>query len=136
LAAATEEQLAATHEIGPVIAKSVHDFFHGKAGIETVKQLKAVDVDPKTEVKKPDPSELPLAGQTVVITGTMKQFDRKEMEELVVKLGGKASGSVSKKTSFVVAGENAGSKMDKAKELGVTVLTEDEFVAKVGAKKA
>ena len=134
LAGATDEQLAETHEIGPVIARSVHDFFHNKAGLETVKRLKAVGVDPKTEVKKPDPSELPLAGQTVVITGTMKQFDRKEMEDLVVKLGGKASGSVSKKTSFVVAGENAGSKLDKAKELGVEVIDESEFLTRTGKK--
>jgi DNA ligase (NAD+) len=129
---ATEEELSAVNEIGPVIAHSVHDFFHGKAGIETVKQLRAVGVDPKMEVKKADPASQPLAGQTVVITGTMKQFDRKEMEDLVVKLGGKASGSVSKKTSFVVAGENAGSKLDKAKELGVPVITEEEFVVRTG----
>lgn len=130
LARASAEELAAVHEIGPVIADSVHDFFHNSAGIETVKQLKAVGIDPRTEVKKADPSTMPLAGQTIVITGTMKKFDRKEMEELIVSLGGKASGSVSKKTSFVVAGENAGSKLDKARELGVPVLTEDEFIAR------
>jgi DNA ligase (NAD+) len=132
---ATQDQLAAVNEIGPVIADSVHDFFHNRAGIETVKQLRAVGIDPKTEVKKADPAQQPLAGQTVVITGTMKGFDRKELEDLVVKLGGKASGSVSKKTSFVVAGESAGSKLDKAKELGVPVLTEEEFVARIGGAR-
>ena len=95
-------------------------------------QLKAVGIDPKMEKPKPTPAALPLAGKTVVVTGTLTTFDRKEIEELIVKLGGKASGSVSKKTSFVVAGENAGSKLDKAKELGVPVLTEAEFLAKVG----
>jgi DNA ligase (NAD+) len=75
---------------------------------------------------------LPLAGKTVVVTGTMEKLDRKEIEELIVQLGGKASGSVSKKTSFVVAGENAGSKLDKAKELGIEVVSEAEFLKRVG----
>jgi hypothetical protein len=75
---------------------------------------------------------LPLAGQTVVVTGTLTKFGRQEIEEMIVKLGGKASGSVSKKTSFVVAGESAGSKLDKAKQLGVEVLTEEQFLVKVG----
>lgn len=135
LAKATKEELGAVHEIGPVIADSVHDFFHNAAGMETVKQLKVVGIDPKVEVTQSDPSDQPLAGQTIVITGTMKRFDRKQMEDLIVKLGGKASGSVSKKTSFVVAGESAGSKLDKAMELGVPVLSEDAFIAKVGAEK-
>jgi DNA ligase (NAD+) len=78
---------------------------------------------------------LPLAGQTVVVTGTLQHFERKEIEELIVKLGGKASGSVSKKTSFLVAGESAGSKLDKAKELGISILTEEQFMQKVGADK-
>jgi DNA ligase (NAD+) len=69
------------------------------------------------------------------VTGTLAKFDRKEIEDLIVKLGGKAAGSVSKKTSFVVAGESAGSKLDKAKDLGVEVITEDEFIKRSGAKK-
>ncbi|HTW94314.1 MAG TPA: BRCT domain-containing protein, partial [Tepidisphaeraceae bacterium] len=72
--------------------------------------------------------------QTVVVTGTLKHYSRGEIEELIVKLGGRASGSVSKKTSFVVAGEEAGSKLDKATELGVKVLTEDEFRKRIGEK--
>ena len=68
-----------------------------------------------------------LAGMSVVVTGTLEKFDRKGIEDLIVKLGGKASGSVSKKTSFLVAGESAGSKLDKAKELGVEVISEAEF---------
>jgi DNA ligase (NAD+) len=126
---ATVEELAETNEIGPVIADSVHDFFHNKAGIETVKQLRVVGLDPRMEVKKPDAASLPLAGKSVVVTGTMKHFDRKEIEDAIVKLGGKASGSVSKKTDRVVFGDSAGSKLDKAKELGVRVQSEDEFVA-------
>jgi DNA ligase (NAD+) len=71
-------------------------------------------------------------GKTIVITGSLVKFDRKEIEDLILKLGGKASGSVSKKTSFVVAGEAAGSKLDKEKELGVEVITEDQFIERVG----
>ena len=67
-----------------------------------------------------------------VVTGTLEKFERDEIERLIVRLGGKASGSVSKKTTFVVAGEKAGSKLDKAKELGIRVLTEQEFVDTIG----
>jgi DNA ligase (NAD+) len=132
LAAATAEQLSAVHEIGEVIADSVHDFFQSKAGKETVKQLKAAGVDPKMKVVKPEEAgALPLAGQTVVVTGTLPTLQRGEIEEMIVRLGGKASGSVSKKTTFLVAGEDAGSKLAKAKELNVPVLSEAEFLAKV-----
>lgn len=127
LAGATTEQLAGVHEIGDIIADSVHDFFSSHAGKETIRQLKQAGIDPKTEKPK-DAAPQPLAGMTVVVTGTLQKFDRKQIEDLIVKLGGKASGSVSKKTSFVVAGESAGSKLDKAKELRVEVISEDEFV--------
>jgi NAD-dependent DNA ligase len=86
-------------------------------------------------ITSPARENQPLAGQTIVITGTMEQFDRKELEEMIVKLGGKASGSVSKKTSFVIAGESAGSKLDKAKALGVEVITEQQFFDRAGMKK-
>jgi DNA ligase (NAD+) len=132
LAAASTEQLAAVHEIGPAIAASVHGYFHSDAGRQTIADLKAVGVDPKMARPAADPATLPLAGQTVVVTGTLTKFDRPEIEALIVKLGGKASGSVSKKTSFVVAGESAGSKLAKARELGVPVVTEEEFLVKVG----
>jgi len=131
LAAATAEQLSAVHEIGDVIAQSVFDFFNSAAGKHIVTELKSVGLDPKME--KPAASEtLPLSGKTVVVTGTLPTLERKEAEDLIVKLGGKASGSVSKKTSFVVAGESAGSKLDKAKELGIEVVDEAEFLKRVG----
>jgi DNA ligase (NAD+) len=135
MAKASAEELAAVNDIGPVIAESVHEYFNGAVGKKVVADLKSVGVDPKMEVAKKDASELPLAGQTVVVTGTLEKFGRQEIEELIVKLGGKASGSVSKKTSFLVAGESAGSKLDKAKELGVEVLSEAEFMERVGVKK-
>jgi len=129
---ATTEELSAVNEIGPVIAQSVHDFFRNPAGRKAVEELRKEGIDPKMEVKKKDGASQPLSGKTVVVTGTLKKFERKEIEDLIVSLGGKASGSVSKKTSFVVAGESAGSKLDKAKELGVEVIDEGEFVKRIG----
>jgi DNA ligase (NAD+) len=130
IADASQEQLAAVDEIGDVIATSVFRYFHDETGMQEIKSLKAAGIDPK--MAKPAAGEQPLAGKTVVVTGTLQKYGRQEIEDLITKLGGKASGSVSKKTSFVVAGENAGSKLEKANELGVTVLTETEFLQKVG----
>lgn len=132
IAAATCEELNNVNEIGDVIADSVHDFFHNSAGRETIKQLKSVGIDPKLAEPQAAGGTLPLEGKTIVVTGTMEKLDRKEIEDLIVQMGGKASGSVSKKTSFVVAGESAGSKLDKAKELGIEVISEIEFLKRVG----
>jgi DNA ligase (NAD+) len=129
LAEAGEEQVSAVPGLGEVIAAAVVEYFKGP-GQSIVKQLQAVGVDPKMD--KPPASEQSLAGQTIVVTGTLEKLDRKEIEDLILKLGGKASGSVSKKTSFLVAGESAGSKLDKAKSLGVPVITEAEFLKKIG----
>lgn len=128
---ATTEQLSTVDEIGPIIAQSVHDFFHNPAGIKTIQRLREVGIDPKMS-RRSGPATRILDGQTIVVTGTLEQFDRQQIEELIVSLGGKASGSVSKKTSFVLAGENAGSKLEKAHQLGVPVLSEAEFVEKIG----
>jgi DNA ligase (NAD+) len=127
---ATTEQLADVHEIGEVIAESVHDFFKNAAGKKVITALQKEKIDPKFE--KPPAGEQVLAGQTIVVTGTLEKFGREEIERLILSLGGKASGSVSKKTSFLLAGEAAGSKLDKAKSLGVPVLTEAEFLRKIG----
>ena len=133
LAKADVERLSATEDIGPVIAQSVVDFFASEFGKTVIAELKSVGVDPKME--KPaagtGPEQL-LAGQSIVVTGTLEKFDRPTIEAPIVELGGKASGSVSKKTNFVVAGESAGSKLAKAESLGVPVLTEAEFLKKIG----
>lgn len=135
IAAASLEQLEAVEDVGHVTAASVHDFFHNKAGKEAVAALQAVGVDPKQEVVKPeDIASLPLAGKTVVVTGTLPTLKRDEAEALIIKNGGKASGSVSKKTAFLVAGDEAGSKLAKATELGVEVIDEAEFLKRVGGK--
>jgi DNA ligase (NAD+) len=133
LAAATVEQLNGVHEIGEVIAKSVYEFFHDPAGLDVIRQLQIVGVDPKMEVL-PKAADLPLAGQTIVVTGSLAKYKREEIEELIVKLGGRASGSVSKKTSFVVAGADAGSKLEKAKSLNVPVISEEEFDRRIAGK--
>ncbi len=130
LAAASNETLSEVMEIGPVIAESVFEFFHNKAGQHAIAELKAVGIDPKLDKPAAD-APRPLAGQTIVVTGSLPTLGRMQIEEMIVKAGGKASGSVSKKTSFVVAGEAAGSKLDKAKELGVAVITEAEFLGKL-----
>lgn len=134
IAGASQDELSGVHEIGPVIAASVYDFFSNPAGKKAVEELKKVGVDPQMEkpVAVAGSAELPLAGLTVVVTGSLESLARDEIERVITRLGGKASGSVSKKTSFLVAGDKAGSKLDKAKELKIPVLTEAEFVAKVG----
>lgn len=129
LAAATADQLSEVHEIGDVIAESVHGFFKSEPGVRTVRELQEAGLNPVME-KKADPQagELPFAGMSIVVTGSLEKFTRPEIEAMIVKLGGRASGSVSKKTSFLVAGAEAGSKLDKAMVLGVEVLTEEAFL--------
>jgi DNA ligase (NAD+) len=134
LAAASSEQLNEVHEIGPAIADSVHDFFHNQAGKRTIAHLKAVGIDPRQEITKTEAAaELPLAGKTIVVTGTLQKYKRDEIEALIQKHGGRASGSVSKKTDFVLAGEEAGSKLDKARQLGIAVISEDDFDRMIGS---
>lgn len=133
LSAASQEQLSKVHEIGPVIAQSVFEFFSSPAGTKTVADLRKVGIDPQQEVVKPEATaDLSLSGKSIVVTGTLKRFKRDEIQATIVKHGGRASGSVSKKTDFVLAGEEAGSKLDKAKELGVPIITEDDFVKMIG----
>ncbi len=129
------ERLAQVEGIGPERAKSIKDYLDSPHGRKTVDELKALGLK-MTEAPRPKPARdgADLTGKTVVVTGTLSRYSREEVEGLVKKLGGKAAGSVSKKTSYVVAGEKAGSKLDKAKELGVPVLTEDEFDALIGKK--
>ncbi|HQZ67946.1 MAG TPA: NAD-dependent DNA ligase LigA [Planctomycetaceae bacterium] len=130
IAAQSEESLASVDEIGEVIARSVHQFFQSEYGIRLVSELKVLGLNLGQPVARSSvPANGKLVGKTLVVTGTMVRMKRDEIEQLIRDHGGKASGSVSKKTSFVVAGDAAGSKLTKAQELGVKVLTEDEFLA-------
>jgi DNA ligase (NAD+) len=119
------EQLSEVDEIGPIIAQSVFDFLHGDFGQETVADLKSVGVLMEN-VAQTGGSKI-WEGKTFVVTGTLQKYSRDEIQALIVQHGGRASSSVSKKTDFVVAGENAGSKLLKAQELGVPVISETEF---------
>jgi DNA ligase (NAD+) len=132
LTEATEERLSSIKGIGPVLAKSVHDFCHSAEGRKTFAELKELGVKLTQDVKAKPAGGADLTGKTFVVTGTLEKYSREEIEELIKSLGGKSSGSVSKKTDYVVAGENAGSKLAKAKELGVAVLTEKEFDKLIG----
>jgi len=134
IAAQSEESLSAVDEIGPVIAASVARFFRSDYGRALVQELKELGLNTGQPVERSAVVATggKLTGKTVVVTGTMVRMTRDEMEQLIRDHGGKASGSVSKKTAFVVAGEAAGSKLTKAQELGIQVLTEDEFLTLIG----
>lgn len=125
LQTATVEELEKVHEIGKTTAESIAAYFADADHQEMLCKLKAAGVAPEAHVGAPQSDE--LAGKTFVFTGTLVRFKREEAEALVKRMGGRSSGSVSKQTAYVVAGDNAGSKLAKATELGVPVLTEDEF---------
>ena len=126
LADAGEEELQNIPDIGTTTAKCIYDFFHDEANIELIERLRQSGLNMQMPEKKEISDK--LAGKTIVVTGSFDNYSRKDMEELIVSNGGKATGSVSKKTDYLVAGEAAGSKLDKANSLGVKVLTIDEFM--------
>jgi DNA ligase (NAD+) len=130
LLAATKEQLAAVQGFGPKRAESIWGYFHGPEGERLVAELRAAGVKMTEDVRAPVSG--PLSGKTVVVTGTLEKYKRSEIEKLIAELGGKAGGSVSKATDYLVAGSDAGSKLDKAKALGVPVLSEEEFEKLIG----
>ncbi|MGN6023578.1 NAD-dependent DNA ligase LigA [Alcaligenes faecalis] len=126
---ADEEALLQVNEVGPVVAASVRHFFQEPHNREALDDLLAAGVIPQQAQARANSANLPLAGKTVVITGTLPSMSRDEATRRVLEAGGKASGSVSKKTAYVLAGAEAGSKLTKAQELGVTILDEAQFLA-------
>lgn len=110
--------------IGPEIAGSLHAFLHSNAGRHVIHELEEAGVDLTAPRAAPPPADTPFSGKTVVLTGTLDNFERAELSEKLASLGAKVSGSVSKKTHLVIAGREAGSKLDKARELGVEVWDE------------
>ena len=133
LAAATEEELTAIDDVGGITAKCLRQWLESPQSQDLISRLKAAGVNMECHDM---PTADTLTGKTFVLTGTLLSLGRKEAEEAIVRLGGKASGSVSKKTSYVVAGEEAGSKLRKAQELGIPVLSEAEFLAMIGLESS
>ena len=119
------EELTAVPDVGEITARNIADWFRQPQSRHLVERLREAGVNFES---KRAVAETRFAGKTFVLTGALSKFTRDEATEKIELLGGKASGSVSKKTSFVVVGENAGSKERKARELGIPILTEDEFL--------
>ena len=126
LRAATEEELTSLDDVGPITAKYVSQWMQSPQSIDLLARLEAAGVNMACKEEMLDTR---FAGMTFVLTGALEKFTRDEAGEMIEKRGGKAAGSVSKKTTYVVAGENAGSKLQKARDLNIPVLTEDEFLA-------
>ncbi|CAB3821102.1 DNA ligase [Achromobacter insuavis] len=126
---ADEDALSSVPDVGPVVAGSIRRFFAEQHNREVIDQLKAQGVHPVAEAV---PEDTTLAGKTFVLTGTLPNWTREEASMRIQAAGGKVSGSVSKKTAYLVAGEDAGSKLTKAQELGVTVLDEDALKELLG----
>src|SRR6478752_270132 len=128
---AGEEELQEVNEVGPRIAKSIVEFFQEPRNRELVEQLRKAGLT-FTGNKKERGTK--LAGKTFVLTGTLSRYSRDEAKKMIEDAGGRVSGSVSKKTDYVVAGSDAGSKLDKAKELGVEVVGVNEMEALIRGK--
>ncbi len=129
LSKASVEELMELPDVGEVTAKAIVSFFAKEEQRLMLQRLQELGVTIETDLDEEQGGPKPLEGLTVVVTGTLTQFDRKEIVSYIESFGGKCTGSVSKKTNYVVAGENAGSKLQKAQSLGIPVLTERELLA-------
>ena len=128
LANASIEELTEVSDVGAVTAENIYDWFHTDQSIHLLKRLNEAGVNMES---KRTVTDTRFAGKTFVLTGALSKFTRDEATEKIELYGGKAAGSVSKKTSYVVVGENAGSKEKKARELGIPILSEDEFLTMI-----
>ena len=123
---ATLEELSEVDDIGPIMAQSIIEFFSQEQTNDLIKRLKEAGVNTKRHKEEQEDDR--FLGKTFVLTGTLEKYSREEASNIIEKFGGKTSNSVSKKTSYLLAGEDAGSKLTKAQNLGVTILTEQEFI--------
>jgi DNA ligase (NAD+) len=131
-AEASQEDLEECEDVGPIVARAIRDWFGRESNVALIERLREGGVVfPDADITEA-PADSPFAGKTVVVTGTLEQLGRKEAKEAIEAAGGKASGSVSAKTDFLVAGEKAGSKLSKAQNLGVVVLDEATFLSMLG----
>lgn len=122
---ASYEELSEINDIGEVMANSIREFFMQDQTIDLINKLKAAGVNTKS--LQEENTDNRFERKTFVLTGSLEKYTRKEAEDIIEKFGGKTSSSVSKKTDYVLAGEDAGSKLMKAQSLGVTIISEDEF---------
>ena len=127
---ATYEDLMSISDMGEIMAKSVYDFFSQEQTKDLINRLKQYGVN--TENKNNENNDNRFEGMVFVLTGGLENYSRKEAEEIIENFGGKTSSSVSKKTTYVIAGESSGSKLNKANELGIPVLDEKKFMEMIG----
>ena len=125
LSEATIENLSQVEEIGPIVANSIREFFEQEQTKDLIRRLKDAGVN--MQRKKDENEDDRFSGKTFVLTGSLEKYSREEASNIIEKFGGKTSNSVSKKTSYVLAGEDAGNKLTKAQNLGVQIITEAEF---------
>lgn len=130
---ADPDTLESIDQIGPVMAQSIYEYFHNPENLKVIQQLINAGVKPAPPKAKASSA---LDGMTIVVTGTLEHFTRQEIEQTIKQHGGKTASSVSKKTSFVLAGDNSGSKLDKARQLGVEVIDEAEFLKRIGERRS
>jgi len=130
---ASLEELAETMEIGPVIAENVHAFLHSPFGEQTIDDLAGLGLKMTADGPPKSAQNGPLAGKTIVVTGSLSKYGRDEIQELIARHGGRPSASISKNTDFLVAGEKAGAKLAKAQQLGIRILNEAEFEMLIGS---
>jgi DNA ligase (NAD+) len=126
---AAVEELTGIEQIGPVLAKSIYEYFHDSASLKIIDKLIAAGINPKHKQTRQSNK---LAGKTFVVTGTLENFSRTEIEQTIKQNGGKVTSSVSKNTDYVLAGTEPGSKIDKANQLGVKVINEQQFLKMIG----
>ena len=126
LIVATYEELRMIDDVGEITADTIYEFFRQEQTIDLINKLKQANVNMKAEIQENEDEK--FAGKTFVLTGSLEHYSREEASEIIEKMGGKTSSSVSKKTDYVLAGEDAGSKLKKAQELGITIISEEEFI--------
>jgi DNA ligase (NAD+) len=132
LAKASAEDLTQVEDVGPTVAESIAFFFRQPENIELLRKLKQAGLNFRSREERR--GDRPLAGKAFVLTGTLSKFPREEAAEIIESLGGKVTSSVSSKTNYLVVGKAPGSKVDKARQLGIPVLDEEEFLKLVGRR--
>ena len=132
LVEAAPEKLESIPDVGPVVAKSIHDFFRRPPVRKLLRELKEAGLTTRLTTGHARRKGSPIAGKTIVVTGSLAKYSRSEVQELIRSMGGHAAGSVSSKTDILVVGENPGSKLAKARSLGITTMSESEFLKLIG----